>query len=163
MVNWESKADRGGRSPIRARARGGRRHSKPHADREKTPQPTQDPKPAASRGSPIANKLGRHAAQAWINIPIPHHAVHMRTPSPPHLVSLDNLLASMQAARGTSTTIPYFNTNVSHRRRLVPRAGSLAYWIPRLELHPSVHETAKGTSAFRHSDPQAEQCSNEMK
>ncbi len=62
MVNWEPTADRGPRSPIRPRARGGGRQTKPRAGREKTPQPTPEAKPAAPRGSPIANKLGRHAS-----------------------------------------------------------------------------------------------------
>jgi hypothetical protein len=88
MVNWEIKADRGDRSPIRARARGGGHQSKPRADREKTPQPTTKPKPADPRGSPIANKLGRHGAQAWTSIPILHPVVHVRTPSPPTLFAV---------------------------------------------------------------------------
>jgi hypothetical protein len=159
MVSWASKADRGGRSPIRARARGGGRQSKLRADMEKTPQPTQDPKPAAPRGSPIANKLVRHAAQAWTSIPIPYRAVHVRTSSPPHLVSPDNLPAPMQAARDTSLAILHYGTTVSHRRWLVPRAGSPSYWFPRLTVHPSVHETTTDPLGFCHSDPQAEQCS----
>jgi hypothetical protein len=32
----------------------------------------QAPQLAALRGSPIANIMGRHASQAWINVPIPH-------------------------------------------------------------------------------------------
>ena len=41
----------------------------------------------------------------------------------------------------------------------MPRAGSPTYWVPRLAVHPSVHEMTKSTSALCHNDPQAEQCS----
>jgi hypothetical protein len=77
MVKWESKADRGGRSPIRARSRGGGPHTKPPSTRKKC----------------------------------------------------NSLLAK-----------PHYGTVASHIGQLVPRAGSLAYWAPRLAVHPSVHE-----------------------
>jgi len=139
---------------------GGGRQSQPRADREKTPQPTQDPKPTSPRGSTIANKLGRHAAQAWTNVPIPHHAVHVRTPLPPSPpVNRNNLHASLQAPREAVPARPPTSTTISQRRRLVPRAGSPAYWAPCLVVHPSVHDTSMGVTASCHSDPKAERCS----
>ena len=79
-------------------------------------------------------------------------------PSPPHHVIPENLQAPLQAARDTPPAIPPYNTTVSWRRRLVPRAGSPTYLVPRFVVHPSVHETIKGNAALCHSGPRAEHC-----
>ena len=41
----------------------------------------------------------------------------------------------------------------------MPRAGSPSYWAPRLVVHPSLHEKTTSSTAFCHSDPHAEKCS----
>lgn len=152
MVNWESKADRGPRSPIRSRARGGDRQSKPRSDREKTPQPAPEPKPAAPRGSPIANKLGRHAPQAWTSIPVPQQTVHVRTSPPLSAASLGNMHAPVHAPCPLLPRTP-LGATVPHRRRLASRAGSPTHWAPRLAVPPSGHQTPHGTTAFDRCDP----------
>ena len=135
---------------------GGGRQLRPHSDREKTPQPTPVAAPVAPRGSPIANKLGRHASHAWTSIPIPHQAIQVRTPSPPSVEKAPPP-ASFPAPPASFQTRPPYGSSVSHRRRLEPRAGSPAYWAPRLAVHPSVHESPGVTWASCHSDPPAEQ------
>jgi len=85
---------------------GGGRQSQSRADREKTPQPAPAAKLAAPRGSPIANKLGRHASHAWANIPIPHQAIHVRILSPPHPENLASLPAPPQAPQESPPVRP---------------------------------------------------------
>jgi hypothetical protein len=159
MVNWESQADRGPCSSIRSRARGGGRQSKPRVDRDKTPQPAPEVNSAAPRGSPIANKLGRHATHVWTSIPIPHQAVQVRTPSPLPTATFHNMPASSHEARSLLPTRPPYGATVSHRRRLAPRAGSPTYWASRLAVPPSGHDASTGTTALRRSAPKHTQCS----
>ena len=153
MVNWESATDRGLRSPIRPRARGGGRQSKLRADKEKTPQPIPETKPAAPRGSTIANKLGRHAPHAWTSIPAPIHAIQVRTPTPPSATTLSNLPASVHTSCPMLPTRPHHGATISHRRRLAPRAGSPSHWAPRLVVLASGPHPSKGKPAFSRSDP----------
>jgi hypothetical protein len=80
IVNWESKADRGGRSSSRG---GGRRRGRKFntvSTTDKTPPPQQALAPAAPRGSPIARKLARHATQEWATFLVPQHAIQVRAP-----------------------------------------------------------------------------------
>ena len=100
------------------------------------------PAPATTvpRRSPIANKLERHASHAWTNIPIPHQAIQVRIPSTPHPENPTNLHVPPHATQELSQIRPPYGMVVSHGRRLMPRAGSPAYWVPRLVVHPSVHE-----------------------
>jgi len=80
-------------------------------------------------------------------------------PAPPP-VSHDNLHAPMQASSKAVLARPLTGSTVPRRRRLVPRAGSPAYWAHCLiVVHPSVHDTSMGTTASCHSDPKAERCS----
>ena len=153
MVNWETQADRGPRSPIRQRARGGGRQSKPRPDRKKTPQPPPEPKPAAPRGSPIANKLGRHSAQTWTSIPVPQQTLQVRSLlSPPTSALATSCPALALATCKLPPTRPHYGATVSHRRRLAPRAGSPANWAPRLAVPPSGHQTPLGPAPNTGSD-----------
>ncbi len=136
------------------RPRGGGRQSKSRPEREKTPQPTPEAKSAAPRGSSIANKLGRHAAQSWTSIPVPQQAIQVRTLSPsPTTVPPGGSLAPALAPCPALPTRSHFGANVSHRRRLASREGSPAYWAPRLAVPPSGHKTSHGIAAEACNDP----------
>ncbi len=76
----------------------------------------------------------------------------MRTPSSPSEVTAP-LHASIHAPLASLQTRPPYGSTVSHRRRHEPRAGSPSFWVPRLAVHPLVHETNGVTGASAHIDP----------
>ena len=82
MVKWDSKADRGDRSPTRSRSPGGGRHSKTPSTREKNPSLPQAHKLATPRGSPIIKKLARHATPTWTTLPVSNQAIQVRPLQP---------------------------------------------------------------------------------
>ena len=138
MVYWESKADRGGRTPIRGEGQRGQRQSNPAPPRETTPPPNPHAtQPPAPKGSPIAKKSARHAAQAWNTATVPELAVQVGTPLsllPEH--TLQQLTPCFDASLST-TSRPHSGIATPHRGPIVPRAGSSASWGPRLATFQS--------------------------
>ena len=139
MVNWESRADRGGRPPNKGRGQRGQRDTKPAPPRVKTPPPA----PPAPRGSPIAKRLARSAPHPWTALTVPQRTIQV---SPPPC-GLPTMLASGRLPCTSHLSVrPPRGKAVSHRRPFLPRAGSPAYWAHRLVVPPSGQEFRTGHS-----------------
>ena len=159
MVSWESKADRGGRSLIRARSRQGGHKSSPPYTREKLrglrrPRSQQPlaalPSLESWRDTPLmCGPRSRSLIGTYIQV---------RAPSLPHSACLDAPLCAPRATFDSLPIIPHHGAAASHRGQLVSRAGSPTYWAPRLAMYPSVHEQTKDIAAPCRGDPTAEQC-----
>jgi len=148
MVRWESRADRGRRPPNRGRDQRSASSSKHAPSREKNPTKEAGPAPApAPRGSPIAKKLARHL-NPWTTLTIPQMAVKVRSLHPCLLTMQCPLLASLLFGRLQLIVRPRPGTATSHRRALVPRAGSPSYWVPYLFDPPSGYILKPGSQPW---------------
>jgi hypothetical protein len=143
MVNRESRADRGGRPRNKGRGHRAQRDTKPALPREKNPPQEAPPAPPAPRGSLIAKRLARSAPHPWTALTVSQRTVQV---SPPPC----GMPAMLIPARSSCTPHPAFRPPrgkaVSHRRPSSPRAGSPAYWAPRLGVPPSGQEFHTGHS-----------------
>jgi hypothetical protein len=124
MVKWESRADRGGRTPHKGRGQRGHRQSNPAHPIETTPPPNP---PAAQKpvpkGSPISKKLARHSAHAWNTLIVPELAVQVG-PYPSLMHAHTSHPLQLQTAFDVTPSRPHFGTAAAHMGLIVPRAGS---------------------------------------
>jgi len=143
MVNWESRADRGGRPPNKGRGHKGKMDTKPDPPRGKTPPRETPTVPPAPRGFPIAKRLARSAPHPWTALTVPQRTIQV---SPPQ-IGLPTMLAPAPLSCTSYFSFrPPQGKAVSHRRLPLPRAGSPSYWAPRLDVPPSGPEFRMGDS-----------------
>ncbi len=143
LVKWESKSNRGGHPPNKGHGQRGQGDTKTASPREKTSPHDPPPAPTAPRGSPIAERLAKHALQPWTALTVPQRTVQI-SPSPPCLLALHGHTAhAMQRGMLPPSFRPHQGKVVSHRRLSLPRAGSTSYWAPRLAAPLSGREFYK--------------------
>ena len=138
MVNWESKADRGGRSPPKGPSQRTQKHSKPTPPMEKIPPQEKAHSPApAPRGSPIAQKLPKHALHPGSTLIVTHKTVEVGLPPNYMSTHVTPCFLLPPPRQPISISRPYYGTAVSQRRQHVPRARSPTYRASRLVVTPS--------------------------
>jgi len=117
----------------KGRRQRGQRDTKAAPLKEKTPPQDPPHAPTAPRGSPIAKRLAKTAAQPWSALTFPQISVQV-SPSSPCLPA-SHAHAAHTMARGMSSPSlrPLHGKTVSHMRLSLPRAGSPTYYAPRLD------------------------------
>jgi len=111
--------------------------------KENTPPRETPPAPQAPWGSLIAKRLSRSAPHPWTAITVPHQTIQV---SPPPLCMPIMLASGRMPCTSHLSLRPPPGKAVSHRRPSLHRAGSQAYWAPRLVVPPSEPEFHTGNS-----------------